>query len=686
MMSMRALASMALGVASVVGGTALVTPRGAVAVAAQAADLDQLIAQVGKYKLGESRAALEAVAQQVVKAQLDPAARSAIANKLAAMLKGEATADAKEFACRQLLIIAGPEQVPALASLLADEKLAHMGRHVLEGMADPAADAALREALGTTRGMTLVGVVNSIGNRRDAVATGRLAEMLGGDDAVLAAASAASLGKIATPQAIASLRSQRNATTENVKAAIADALICAGDQLLAAGKNKEAAELFGELYGDEQPVRVRVAALRGIAAAAPEKAMPMVVEILKAESHPVAPAVYGFVRQLGGEEATRAFAGALPKMRPMAQALLIDALAARRDLAARPAVVAMLDSADENVRIAAIKAMGVLGLASDVPALASRTVKGNEGAAARDALSQMGGTGVQAAIVRQIGEANPAERLELTKVLARRGSQSLPVLLDIAGEDADRNVRTEAIRGAGPLASGKDLARFVQLLMKARSDGEREAAGEAIGALAGRLPDRDAAADAIASAMAGAPASTRAACIEVLGRIGGARALATVRSALADKDDAVSGAAVRAVTGWPDGSAIPDMLALAGSNNQTYRVLSLRGLVRVLNGGGQSAAEAVKIYAQMLAAARNTDETRLVLGGIGEVKSGAAAELIVPLLAEDALRNEAATAIVKIARASKGPRVKEALAKVAADVRVDAAIRKQAEEAGKQGN
>ena len=59
------------------------------------------------------------------------------------------------------------EAVPVLAALLADEKLAHMARYALEPIPDPAVDEAFRAALGNLKGRRLVGVICSIGVRRD---------------------------------------------------------------------------------------------------------------------------------------------------------------------------------------------------------------------------------------------------------------------------------------------------------------------------------------------------------------------------------------------------------------------------------------------------------------------------------------------------------------------------------------
>ncbi len=63
---------------------------------------------------------------------------------------------------------------------------------------DPSVDDALRDALGKLKGRLLVGVIGSLGVRRDGRAVEPLSKMLANPDAVVARAAARALGKIGT--------------------------------------------------------------------------------------------------------------------------------------------------------------------------------------------------------------------------------------------------------------------------------------------------------------------------------------------------------------------------------------------------------------------------------------------------------------------------------------------------------
>ena len=95
--------------------------------------------------------------------------------KLIKLLKSHAAPAEKALACKQLAICGNQDAVPALAALLADAQLSSWARIALEAIPGPAADDALREALGKVHGGLLLGVINSLGVRRDVKAVGQLA-------------------------------------------------------------------------------------------------------------------------------------------------------------------------------------------------------------------------------------------------------------------------------------------------------------------------------------------------------------------------------------------------------------------------------------------------------------------------------------------------------------------------------
>ena len=122
-----------------------------------------------------------------------------------AVLKSSSSEKDKADACLELARIGTKDSVAPLAALLGDEKLAHMARYALEPIPDPAVDDALRDALGKLKGRVLVGVIGSIGVRRDVKAVDLLCKRLKDHDADVAQAAARALGSLGTADAVKAL-------------------------------------------------------------------------------------------------------------------------------------------------------------------------------------------------------------------------------------------------------------------------------------------------------------------------------------------------------------------------------------------------------------------------------------------------------------------------------------------------
>src|SRR5579875_1368845 len=173
--------------------------------------------------------------------------------ELIAVLKSNASREEKAAACRNLALVGTGASVPALAALLGDEQLGHMARYALEPIPDPAVDAALREALGKLKGRLLVGVIGSVGVRRDTQAVERLAALLKDSDAEVAQAAARALGRIGTDPAVRALQEALDTAPSANWPALFEGLFRAADALAARGQTAEAVAIYSKLTRSEAP-------------------------------------------------------------------------------------------------------------------------------------------------------------------------------------------------------------------------------------------------------------------------------------------------------------------------------------------------------------------------------------------------------------------------------------------------
>ncbi len=182
--------------------------------------------------------------------------------RLIAVLKSDAPRKAKADACRELARIGTRESVAPLAALLCNEELSHMARYGLEPIPDPAVDSALRDTLGKVKGRLLVGVIGSIGVRRDPTAVPALVKCLGESDPEVVQAAARALGKIGNLEAATALEKTLASTPQANRIAVSEGLFRCADVLRSQGQRKEAQAIYEHLDKADVPDYVKTGARR----------------------------------------------------------------------------------------------------------------------------------------------------------------------------------------------------------------------------------------------------------------------------------------------------------------------------------------------------------------------------------------------------------------------------------------
>lgn len=184
--------------------------------------------------------------------------------RLIGVLQSNASLKEKVDACRGLAVVGTKRAVPVLASLLGDERLSHMARYGLEPIPDPSVDEAFRDALKTLKGKLLVGVIGSVGVRRDKKAVPLLVPLLADRDAMVVQGAARALGRIASSEAAEALREALGKASAENRPALADACLACAEKRLAEGQRDDAVALYRAVGKAELPKHFRIAAAQGV--------------------------------------------------------------------------------------------------------------------------------------------------------------------------------------------------------------------------------------------------------------------------------------------------------------------------------------------------------------------------------------------------------------------------------------
>ena len=611
-------------------------------------------------------------------------------SKLIAVLTSDAPPQDKAITCKQLAIYGSKNAVPALAALLTDKELASWARIALEAIPDPAADEALRQAMAKVEGRLLVGVINSIGVRRDAKAVDGLVGRLKDADAAVASASAAALGHIGGASAAKALEPLLAGAPPAVRPAIAEGCILCAERFLADGNRDEAVRLYDAVRRADVPKQRILEATRGAILARGAAGVPLLVEQLKSTDL----AFFGIglrtARELPGPEATEALAAEMGRAASDRQALMLMALADRGDAKALPTVLAVVKTGATHVRVAAMDMLARFGNVSCVPVLLEAAVDSDAEVAqkAKGTLIRLPGQDVDADLVTRLAQATGKMRRAVIEVAKqRRIAAALPAMARCV-DDADAGVRGAAIEALGILGGDKQVADLARVLPKADAK-ERADIEKALLKISGR--GGEACVPPLMPLARSGDAALRVIALHALACAGGPGALAAVQAAISDKEETVQDEAVRTLSTWPsmwpeDAGAAEPLLALAKSSKKmTHQVLALRGYLQYVQGTKKLKDEErlAKVNA-VLPLVTRVEEKRLAISALGTIETAGALEMLATLAAEPATAEEACLAIVNLAgsknlKGASKPLLRKAL-QTAVDKSKNAGTKKKAED------
>lgn len=625
-------------------------------------------------------ARLRMLTDQLRGALARPDQASAHEQRLIDLLSSERSPEVRELACLQLRMIGTATAVPSLGGLLSDPQLAPAARFALQTIPDAAATRALTNALGSVSGARQLGIINSLGERRDPGAVPALTALLATPEAATRNAALAALGKTGGEPALRCLLAvatrldpafgeiedlpevplPADATNTIDPLILTDALLLGADDVAGSGAIGLASEVYRRVYvSPAAPRHCRVAALHGALRAAPSIAMPVVLGTLQVED----PAVQGIGLSLARQFTPEAVGMALAQlgdMTPTGQAALIRILAEREDPALGPRFLELTRSKAPAVRQAAIRALaGVEADAGAVQRLAeiAATTDPATAQAARDTLPRLHGYEVETAIREGALGAVADLRVELIHAIAdRRMSAAVPTLLEAATTSNDA-VRIAALEALAFLAEPAHYPLLVEFLRAAESTEERVAALAALRRVGERIEDRDQCARLLAPVYDEAGTPLKLEVLDLLGVLGGNTALRLVANTAAQESNRrLRGRAIEVLAAWPDAAAIQHLFAVANSAADTgSRVLALQGYLRLLGlPTERPLSETARLHRLAIAVAKTPEDYGRILAGLARLPSVEALDTVEPFLADEAVRADAVRAILAIGPGTVG--------------------------------
>ena len=515
------------------------------------------------------------------------------------------TGDTEEFryikmlAAKRLAIYGTEKSIPALMEMLSHPEMGFYSRYALEPMPIKAVDAALREATKTQKGNNLVGVLTTIGVRRDAGAVSYLAPLLANDDPEVVKATYGAYGYIGTPECAEVLKKAVEAYNPQDKPeyekAVCDAALNCAERLIENGNVDLALTVYDAVIHSKARPFLKEGAIYGHIIARQAAGTGELLRFLHSEDIGIFEAALQTVRLLpaGGDPTVcKALTTGLEKFPARGQGLILEALAGRKDAESRKAAldIATTVKEPEVVRVSAMKALGTLDIPEAVPALlAGAADSGGEGAVAEAAFRSlvfMTNKDADAAIAKAMTDAgNKIDGAMIRIAKERRTAAATPQLWAIV-KTANSPLRGDAIDALGETATLKDLPEVAKLIASASDDATRNRIAVALSSICARMPQQ-ASFDTISEIFnADESIAVKQAMIDLLKTIGGPAAVAKVTEIALGSNARLVDKATEVLGQWdsPDTMAeIADsMLKIAKqSREERFRIRGVRGYVRL---------------------------------------------------------------------------------------------------------
>ncbi|HPG39305.1 MAG TPA: DUF1080 domain-containing protein [bacterium] len=338
---------------------------------------------------------------------------------------------------------------------------------------------------------------------------------------------------------------------------------------------------------------------------------------------------------------------------PEVQVDIVTMLGEQGNTGAVPVLREKLQSGPTVVRLAAIPALVKIAGDSSVNDLLTALNVARE-KIERDAIHQQLLTLPSQVILPKIATTfsaqSPEAKLVLMDIIKQRNAEEfLPMLF--AEMQSEQKVRVAALETLAPFADSDDLGYVSEVYLNS-SGAEKRAAKSVLVAIVRDGADARTAADKFVAIYNQAAAPEKADLFGIFKAVGSSRFLKLVQAEISNPE--LSDAAIRAITDWPDESALEPLLDLAGTTKDTtQQILAIRGAMRLLRETVMGEPRALMYCQKFMPAAARPDEKRLVLAHLATIKSVAALKYALSFTHDADLSRDAVMAALKIATQDK---------------------------------
>lgn len=562
----------------------------------------------------------------------------------------------KTFIIRQLEMVGGEDAVSCLEGYLDEKPLCAPAARALVNINTFSSNKALLQALKNSAGECRLSLVQALADTKFGEAAAIITPLAKSGDDKLRKLSLYALANIADPASAEILQeAARNKNfafgTDNATAAY----LLFGQRLLEKGQKQQAEKVAETLLKgakEESRLYSRTAALELLTDIHGEESVATLIEAAGDENPEFRAAALKFASDFITLATTKAWMKKARKSAAHIEAEIITMLGENEAKEAIPRMIKALRSRNDEVKLAAIGALGRIGDETVIPPFLKLMKKSNkqEIAAIKEAFFILDAKGLKDAVADGLPKMTAEGQAALLAVLGNRAaSERIDDVFKYA-QDKNEVVRIAALAALKSMATKEDLPSLLSLLNETSQPKEIRMLQEAIIAGIDDYENQSQQTALVLEEMQNTSEERRSRYFTILASIGGEQARNAVTEEFNKKGyPDTKAAAINALSSWSDVSAAEELFRISQDDgNSDYKNEALKGYVRTIN---QSEYPAVQKLLMLRKAFDGSaiQHRKLILQEVGGLASFHALTFAGKYLDEPLLQQEAARSVMRLA-------------------------------------
>ena len=614
--------------------------------------IEQAWNAIKTYQYGDDLQPLLRVESDIRSSRASLGSQIATAAKLATYLNDETTLAGRQFVCLQLRFVGTSSQVPVLTKYLnRTEDFDHI-RMALEAIPGEESLIPLRDALKTSKGKMLIGVIESLAARADTKSIPELTKLIDSEDRAVAATAVTAIGTFESE--IATLM---KIPAPDLAQARLGALLRIANRLCDKRKTEVAGEIFSVLSSRNIPGAFRRAAFEGqlniLSEAKRNETIYQWFFEDDAEKNQVAAS---HLQELTVAQ-WDALIGQLDELPAHVKIVVLDIAAGSLSEQTLESLREALQQGNDVERLAALRVVGSMGDAEIIPLLIAILMENNPvlKTAVEDALLQLPREDAANALLAVLDHMELRPKA-LDILCTMKYYEAIDPLISLA-QSEDATVFAPVIITLGKICDPDryDIPRMLKLYLSSRPGVHRECVERAIAVICEKNPDPDTRADILIEFLKNEKGELTptilVASLPLLGKVGNQQIADMVLPLFKSAQPDLRRSAIRAICNWPNAD-YHDVLWIIVKESPTseYSRWALRAYVRVVTlPSDRPEAETLTMLQMAMQMADNAADKQWCMSRCSTIRTMESVEWIAGYLDDSVLSQTACEALAELA-------------------------------------